>query len=42
MEKITNITLLIAIITGIISVMVLTIDYHKQSKLIQQKYNKRK
>lgn len=37
LEYITSITLLIALITGIISTIVVIVDYHKQWKIINKK-----
>ena len=37
MEIIIDITLLIALITGIISTIIVIIDYHKQWKIINKK-----
>ena len=37
LEYITSITLLIALITGIISTIIVIIDYHKQWKIINKK-----
>lgn len=36
MEKITSLTLLIAIIVGIICTLIVIIDYHKQWKIIEK------
>lgn len=37
MEKIIDITLLVALIVGIISTIIVIIDYHKQWKIINKK-----
>lgn len=37
LEYMTSITLLIALITGIISTIIVIIDYHKQWKIINKK-----
>lgn len=37
MEIIIDITLLVALITGIISTIIVIIDYHKQWKIINKK-----
>lgn len=37
LEYITSITLLISLITGIISTIIVIIDYHKQWKIINKK-----
>lgn len=42
MDKIAGITILIGIIAGIISTVVVVIDYHKQWKLIEKEIKERK
>lgn len=43
MEKIISITILIALIIGVISTLIVVIDYHKQWKLIEKEFkNKEK
>jgi cell division protein FtsL len=42
MKIITDIILLIALITGTICTIIVVIDCHKNNKLIQEEYKKRK